>query len=129
MAAGLAQRMLEGHGEAESAGIAPYGERAAAETIRVMRQEGIDLSDHKPRDVTALSLEDYDYVVAMEPYVHRHLQERCRVAPSKLISWDIDDPYGQGIEAYKESLQSIRSHLEDFFAHLGFPSSRFPEPD
>lgn len=121
MAAGLAQRMLEGRGEAESAGIAPFGHRAADETIRLMRQEGIDLSDHKPRQVLDVCFEDYDYVVSLDPYVHRHLKERCGVAPMKLVSWEIDDPYGQGIDTYQKSFESIRSHLEDFLAQLGLP--------
>ena len=121
MAAGLAQRMLEGRGEAESAGIAPFGHRAADETIRLMRQEGIDLSDHKPRQVLDVCFEDYDYVVSLDPYVYRHLKERCGVAPMKLVSWDIDDPYGQDIDAYQKSFQSIRSHVEGLLARLGLP--------
>ncbi len=121
MAAGLAQRMLEGRGEAESAGIAPFGYQAADETIGLMRREGIDISDHRPRQVLDVCFEDYDYVVSLDPYVYRHLKERCGVAPKKLVSWEIDDPYGQGIDAYQKSFQSIRSHVEDLLARLGLP--------
>jgi protein-tyrosine-phosphatase len=115
--------MLEGRGEAESAGIAPLGHGAADETIRLMRREGIDLSDHRPRQVLDVCFEDYDYVVSLDPYVYRHLKERCGVAAKKLVSWEIDDPYGQGIDTYKNSFESIRSHLEDFLAKLGLPSA------
>lgn len=121
MAAGLAQRMLEGRGEAESAGIAPFGYGAAAEAILLMRQEGIDLADHRPRQVLDVCFEDYDYIVSLDPYVFRHLKERCGVAPMKLLSWEIDDPYGQNIDTYKKSFQSIRSHVEDLLARLGLP--------
>ena len=39
----------------------------------------------------------------------------------KLVSWEIDDPYGQGMDTYQKSFESIRSHLEDFLAQLGLP--------
>jgi protein-tyrosine phosphatase len=123
MAAGLAQKMLEGRGEAESAGIAPVGHRAADEAIHLMRREGIDLSHHTPRQVMEVCFEDYDYIVSLDPYVHRHLRQRSGVAATKLVSWEIDDPYGEDIDTYENSFESIRSHLEDFLATLGFPSA------
>lgn len=122
MAAGLAQKMLQGHAQVESAGIAPFGNSAAEGTLHVLQQEGIDLSEHNPRDVTELSHRDYDCIVALDPLVYRYLNENCRVPRIKLIAWDIDDPYGQDIDAYTRCLESIRSHIEDLLAQLGFPS-------
>ncbi len=121
MAAGLARRMLEGRAEVESAGIAPYGDGATEEAIQVMQQEGIDLTGHTPKDVATLSLRDFDCIVAMDPLVHRFLNEQCRVPRIKLIAWDIQDPFGQDVEVYQHSLQAIRTHLEDFMAELGLP--------
>lgn len=121
MAAGLARRMLEGHAEVESAGIAPYGDSATEETIQVMQQAGIDLSDHKPRNVTSLPLRDFDCVVAMDSLVYRYLNEQCRVPHIKLIAWNVHDPFGQDIDVYQQSFQAIRTHMEDFVAQLGLP--------
>ena len=123
MAAGLAQKMLQGAAQVESAGIAPYGDSAADETVRVMQQEGVDLSDHRPKDVAALPLRDFDCIVALDALVHRYLNEICRVPRIKLISWDIDDPYGQDISAYTRSLGTIRSYVKDLLADLGLPST------
>lgn len=122
MAAGLAQKMLQGHAQVESAGIAPFGDSAADGTLRVLQQEGIDLSEHNPRDVTELSHRDYDCIVALDPLVYRYLNENCRVPRIKLIAWDIDDPYGQDIDAYTRCLESVRSHIEDLLAQLGLRS-------
>lgn len=122
MAAGLAQKMLRGHAEVESAGIAPFGEGAADEVVRVMGQEGIDLSGHRPRNVTRLSLRDFDCIVAMDALVHRYLNERCRVPHIKLIPWDIHDPFGQDMDAYEEALQAIRAHVKDLVFQLGLGS-------
>ncbi len=119
MASGLARRMLEGHAEIESAGIAPYGDSATEETIQVMEQEGIDLSGHKPKNVAALSLRDFDCIVAMDSLVYRYLNENCRVPKIKLIGWNIHDPFGQNIDVYQQSFEAIRSHMEDFVAQLG----------
>ncbi len=121
MAAGLAQKMLEGRAQVESAGIAPYGDSAAIGTLNMLQQEGIDLSDHRPRDVAGLPLRDFDCIVAMDPLVDRYLNEHCRVPRIKLILWDIDDPYGQEMDAYASCLETIRSHIEDFVAQLGDP--------
>ncbi len=122
MAAGLAQQMLGERGVAESAGIAPFGHRAAAETIHLLQQEGIHLSDHEPRQALDLCLEDYDYVVSLDSYVHRHVRERSGIAPKKLILWEIDDPYGQGLDAYQETFHAIRTHLKDLLTQLGLVS-------
>ncbi|MFQ5881451.1 MAG: low molecular weight phosphatase family protein [Candidatus Methylomirabilales bacterium] len=123
MAARLAQKMLKGHVQAESAGIAPSRDRATDGAIRVMAEEGIDLSDHRPRDVADLSLDDFDYVVGMDPSVHRYIKKHCRIAPNRLISWDIDDPYGQETDAYTRCIQAIGSHIKDLVTQLGLPSA------
>lgn len=119
MAAGLARSMLEGHAEIESAGIAPYGDGATEETIQIMQQEGIDLLDHRPRNVSSLPLRDFDCVVAMDSVVYRFLNEQCRVPHIKLIAWNIHDPFGQDIDVYRQSFQAIRNYLEEFVAQLG----------
>lgn len=122
MAAGLARKMLERHAEIESAGIAPYGDRATEETIQIMQQEGIDLAGHRPRNVSSLPLRDFDCVVAMDSVVYRFLNEQCRVPQIKLIAWNVHDPFGQDIDVYQQSFQAIRAHLEHFVAELGLAS-------
>lgn len=119
MAAGLAQKMLKGEGQAESAGIAPFGGSVTEEVLSVMREEGIDLSEHRPRHIAEMALDDFDCVVSLDPYVYRYLKERCRIAPIKLLAWDIDDPYGQDIDAYTRCAQVISSHMTDLLTQLG----------
>lgn len=119
MAAGLAQKILAGRAHIESAGIAPFGDSAAEGTLHVLQQEGIDFSDHTPRDVAGLSLRDFDCIVALDPIVYRYLNENCRVPRIKLTAWDIDDPYGQDIDAYTECFEEIRTRIRDFAGELG----------
>ncbi len=121
MAAGLAQKMLQGHAQVESAGIAPFGDSAAKGTLRVLQQEGVDLSDHTPRDVAELSLDEFDCVIALDTHVDSYLKEYSEIARDKLILWHIHDPYGQDMDAYAQCFQAIRAHMEDFVAQLGFP--------
>jgi protein-tyrosine-phosphatase len=123
MAAGLAQKMLQGHVQVESAGIAPFGSSAAQGTLHVLGQEGIDLSDHRPRDVTDVSLDEFDWVISLDTHVDSYLKKYCQIDRTKLIAWKIDDPYGQDMEAYARCLQSIRSRIEDLLAQLGLPSA------
>jgi protein-tyrosine-phosphatase len=103
----------------ETAGIAAYGNSATQEAIEIMRSEFcIDISKHQPRDIATLSLHDFDYIIAMDPYVASYLREHYQIASSKLISWNIEDPYLKGIHAYKRCAKEIEASVKDFLAHL-----------
>ena len=46
-----------------------------------------------PEDLNSKKLGDYDLIVAMEPR-HRHVVlNRCPQCESKIVVWDIEDPY------------------------------------
>jgi protein-tyrosine-phosphatase len=119
MAAGIAQEMLQGRAYVKSAGIYAYGDKAAQEAIEVMQRHlGIDISEHRPRAVENLLLNDFDYIIVMGSYEYEHLKSDHQIIPSKLIKWDIEDPYGQGIEAYEKCASKIQSYMQDLLTFL-----------
>lgn len=119
MAASIAQKMLKDAAHVESAGIAAYGSTATPEAIKVMQSEFvIDISAHRPQDVANLSLNDFDYIIAMDPYVDQYLREHYKIVPIKLISWDIEDPYLKGIDAYKKCASQIQTHIQGLLVDL-----------
>jgi protein-tyrosine phosphatase len=68
MAAGLLAARLTGLGSTavvRSAGFGPAGEPATAETVSVMADVGIDLTDHRSTRVTAALCSDADLIIAM----------------------------------------------------------------
>jgi protein-tyrosine-phosphatase len=48
-----------------------------------------------------LDFQDFDFVVAMNKYVAKKLKD---IPPSKLLWWNIDDPYGDNLEEYRLAL-------------------------
>ncbi len=99
--------------KAKSAGILSYtAERHKAPSrnaIKVMKEEGIDISDN---DVTALSLDlieesDKIYVLCSEndcPYYLRNSEKDIEY-------WDIDDPIGKSPDDYRGTRDEIKEKV------------------
>lgn len=119
MCEGLARKMLGSQADVESAGTRAKGVSAAVEAIEVMRSRfGIDIASHRSRNVKDVPIDDFDYIVAMDNSVADDLR---RISPSinaRLISWNIDDPIGKGVEAYERSAREIQEHLKELPAYL-----------
>ncbi len=109
MAAGIAEKMYPEKVIVESAGITPYGDKAAPEAVEVMQSNYcIDISDHEPKGVSHLFLNDFDYIVALDPHVFDHLKVYFQLAKEKLIKWDIDDPFTKDIEVFRKCAEEIQ---------------------
>lgn len=117
MAAALATKILP-HVHADSAGIAPYPERAAHEAITIMREFGIDISGHRSKSVDSLPIGTFDLIVAMDPLVYRNVRERYQVSADKLIPWDVEDPVGKEVEIYRQCARAIERLIPSLAARL-----------
>jgi protein-tyrosine-phosphatase len=71
-----------------------------------MREKGIDISQNRPRRITASELYDTDHVIVMGC----RAEEFCP-APllDRVIDWNLDDPKDQPIEKVRE----IRDEIEE----------------
>ena len=119
MAAGMAQKMYPEKFIVESAGITPYGDKAAAEAIEVMQRDFcIDISGHQPKGVSYLLLNDFDYIIALDPYVFDHLRIYFQLVKEKLIKWNIDDPFTEGIEVFRECARDIQTCVKNTLDEL-----------
>lgn len=120
MAEGIAKKILKGIAHVESVGIAAWGRNASEDAIKVMKKEfGIDISDHSPTDVTDLSISSFDYIVTMNSYIDKYIRNHYKIEPSKIISWNINDPYGKSIDDYKKCADLILAHIHDLLKRLG----------
>ena len=126
MAEGIAKNLLQRTEDIRSAGIAPFTYGAAFEAIEVMHSFGIDISDHQAQDVADVPLEDFDYIITMEPRVFEHLLKCNSGVESKLIAWDIKDPYGQELDVYRECANEIQEHMHNFITTLADRSEEAP---
>jgi arsenate reductase len=119
MAEGLLRRDAGDRFEVASAGVEPSYVRPRA--IEVMREIGIDISNHRSKSVDEFTGEDFDYVIT----VCDNANERCPLFPgnTKRIHWSFDDPAAaEGEESEKLAVfrrvrDEIRNRLSAFARH------------
>jgi phosphoribosylanthranilate isomerase len=118
MAAAIARQMLGDQAEVESAGTDPGG-RVTSDAVEVLfSQLGIDISGHRPRDVAHLALHAYDVIVAMDSRVQKQLLGRHKAPADRIVSWDVDDPWQKGPEAYRRCLLDVQARVQGLGAQL-----------
>lgn len=126
MAAGIFNALAEEQGLEASAGSAGVsalvGEPAAPHAHRVTGEFGINLNEHRARQVDPASLEDADLVLTMTS-VHRDLLRRefdrysgkVYTLPEYAaddLGAGIADPYGHNVGAYRASAREILGYIE-----------------
>ena len=101
---------------ADSAGIeCGSGLPAAANAVTVMRERGLDLSSHRSKDVDQLNVAEFDVVVAMSSSIARSL---APFAPRRLVTWNVDDPYGGSLERYRSAADTIERQLNELWSEI-----------
>lgn len=98
--------------EVRSAGSAPAN-TINPMVVEAMREEGIDITDQKPKILTTESVEASDVVITMG------CGDVCPFFPGKrYLDWKLDDPAGQGIEAIRPIRDEIRRRVEGLIAEM-----------
>lgn len=94
--------------------------------VEVMREEGIDISAHRPRSFEEMEAygEDfsaYDMIVSFTPAAHRHAIEYTRHSALGVVYWPTLDPtLAEGsrevrLQAFREVRDGIRARIEKEF--------------
>jgi len=90
-----------------SAGTEP-GDRVAPKAVEVMAEKGIDISGQHPKLLTAEMVEMADICISMGCGV----QESCpAVLYRNFTDWGLEDPWGQGMEKYREVRDEIQGRV------------------
>ncbi|MFC4549584.1 MULTISPECIES: low molecular weight phosphatase family protein [Halorussus] len=85
------------------------------EVVEVMAEEGIDLSEQTPREVTFEELQDCDYVVTMGCSA----KDVCPATWSgENRDWGLDDPDGKDLDAVRAIRDEIESRVAALFDEL-----------
>ena len=122
----LRQELREQDGyTVESAGLgALVGYPAAEHSVTLMEELGLDISDHRARQLHPEMVGGADLVLVMESSHKRAIDEADAAARGKVYrlgQWqdkDIDDPYKRPFEAYKEALEAIREGVESWVERI-----------
>jgi arsenate reductase len=117
MAAAFAEREVDERDM--DVGITTGGTRPAEEVhgvvADVMEQDGFDLRDKEPREVTADELADAEYVITMGC-------EASDVCPATFAGesrdWDLDDPGGATPEEAREVRDEVRRRVISLFDEI-----------
>lgn len=132
MAEGLMKKMLASAGrsdiEVRSAGIAASpGTPPTEETVKVMDEEGVDVSSHTAEEVTKDMIADADLILVMDAAHKGEVIRRDPAAASKTFllkeyaypgkidnpeMYGIADPIGWGIDYYRHTRGVIEKEIE-----------------
>lgn len=112
MAEAFFNEMTRGGHLGISAGSQP-SERVNPDAVKVMAELGIDISDKRPKRLTAEMVERADKVVIMGCG-----EEVCPVVPKEIQDWQLEDPEGQTIEKVREIRDQIRDKVRQLIEKL-----------
>jgi arsenate reductase len=87
-----------------SAGLA-CGQSVARQTIEVMRERGIEMTDHFPKDYEVGLAEQYDLVVNISGFELPPLQH------PQLVEWIVQDPLGEPQQVHRRVRDEIEQHV------------------
>ena len=112
----------------KSAGVfAMPGSPASRNAIEVLKEDNIDLSNHKSTVLTQYEIDEADLILTMTrshkdlvlqmaPYAEDKIYMLNEYALDEII--DINDPYGGDVFIYRKSAEEIRSALLKVFEKL-----------
>ena len=89
-----------------SAGTTP-GDHVYPEVVAVMQEEGIDLSDARPKKLTPELAADAQFLITME------CGDECPYVPGvRRDDWPLDEPKGQPVERVRAIGDDTRARVE-----------------
>lgn len=108
-----------------SAGIhALVGEPADPLSQQLMEERGIDISAHRARNLSIWMVNDADVIVTMDQYQKRFIEFKYPTAKGKVMrlgehgSYDIPDPYKQGMYAFRQACHLIAMGVDRMAEHI-----------
>jgi len=121
MAEGLLRHKAGDYLEAASAGTEPHAVHPLA--VKVMKEIGVDISEHRSKSVKKFLRQEFDYIIT----VCDRAGESCPVFPGRAekIHWSLEDPAraegneGKKLKVFRQIREELVSLIEDFFPCSG----------
>lgn len=120
LATALAERQRERRGlddlEIVTGGVDP-ADRLHDDVVEVLREEGIDIGDREPRQITAEDVEDAAYVVTMGCSVDDFVSDDWDGTAER---WELDHPGGDDLDATRAQRDEVEDRVVEFFDRADF---------
>lgn len=110
-----------------SAGVfALDGMPASDEAIRVMKEYGIDLTNHKSKQLTEDIIKQADLILTMTDSHRKTIVDKFPDYKSLVFTLnqyidsdgEISDPYGRGLQAYQETAKQLQEIITKLIARI-----------
>jgi Protein-tyrosine-phosphatase len=122
MAAGLLDKLADGHVHVRSAGSDP-ADRLNPNAVQAMEEVGVDISQEFPKPLTDEVVRAADAVITMG------CGDACPIYPGKRYEdWDLEDPADKDLETVRRIRDEIRGRVEGLIAILNADDSQPKEP-
>lgn len=117
----LSKEGLDTHHQVFSAGVwALDGRQASPNSVAVMAEQGIDITDHIAHTITADDIAEADLILVMSRDQAQMIRNTWpqydwkvfRLSEMAGKRQDIPDPYGGPIEEYRECAETIESYID-----------------
>lgn len=119
MAEGFAKQIFT-DAEVSSAGLfVNFGDCVSSNSVQAMKEYGIDISNHIPKQINMDMIEKVDYIIPMSNS-HKQALIANGVDKNKILcfSESISDPYGQSLAVYKQCAKQIKENIEKLYGEL-----------
>ena len=118
IAEGIANNLAKGSLRAYSAGSNASG-KVNPDAIKVMREDGIDISGAKSKGFEDLAVKDFDHVITLG------CKDVCPFVPAgDHIEWEIEDPKGKDIETFRRVRDIIKKNVKELISKIGVACSQ-----
>ncbi len=114
MAEAWTRHLSNGKVEAVSAGVSPLG-FIAAETIEVMKEKQVSLDGQRSKGLKDIDWKLVDILVNMS---HWPTPSIVPEFSGRRLEWDIEDPYGDDLEAYRRIRDELEAKVRALLADL-----------
>lgn len=123
----IAKRGLAEEVRVRSAGIwASEDQAATPEAQKVMRERGLDISDHRAHLLTIADIARADIIVTMEATIAEAILIEAPWAAGKVHNLgdladepgDVEDPMGRGIDAYRRAADTLLAMLQRAYCRI-----------
>jgi protein-tyrosine phosphatase len=128
MAEGLFRKVTSEAGmdiKVHSAGIGALVDHPADPfAIELMNEMGIDITDHRARQISPEIIADSELILVMEGWQQQKVEQKYPFTKGRVFTigkWSnisVDDPYKKPREAFEEALDGIRKGVVDWVKYL-----------